>query len=688
MKTVLTLTICAALLVSAAAADEGMWLLNNPPTRQLKEKYGFEASATWLEHLQRSAVRFNNGGSGAFVSADGLVLTNQHVGADCVQKMGTREKDYIHLGFQAASRAGEPRCADLELNVLDSMEDVTARVSSAVTPEMSAAASQKARRAAINSIEKESLDRTGLRSDVVTLYNGGQYHLYRYKKYTDVRLVFTPELDITFFGGDPDNFEFPRYNLDITFFRAYENGAPVKVRHYLKWSPAGARDGELVFIAGHPGRTERLDTVAHLEFLRDFVEPRSLNGLRRLEVLLDAYSSRSIENTRRAQEDLRSVQNSRKARLGSLAGLQDPAVMERKRAEEKALREAVEKSPELRKAYGDAWNQIAAAVDNYRRIQPEYQLLEAGTAFRSELFAKARTLLRMAEESKKPNAERLREYSEAALESLKQELFSEAPIYPDLETVKLADSLALLMETLGAEHDVVKKVLAGKSPRARAAELINGTRLADVTVRKKLAEGGSGAIEASSDPMIAFARLVDAPARALRKTHEERVDEPMRQGYAKLARARFAVYKDSVYPDATFTLRLGFGEVKGYEEDGRAIPWTTTLGGTFSHAADHQYREPFNLPKSWMDNKDKLNAATPFNFVSTVDIIGGNSGSPVVNRAGEFVGIIFDMNLPSLVYRFAYTDVGARAVSVHSEGIIEALKTVYGAKALVEELGR
>lgn len=688
MKIGMKLAAGTLLLAGLAAADEGMWLMNKPPARQLKEKYGFEVTPAWLEHLQRSAVRFNNGGSGAFVSADGLVLTNQHVGADCVQKLGTREKDYIHLGFTAPSRAEEPRCADLELNVLNSIEDVTARVNSAVTTGMNATAAQKARRAAINSIEKESLDRTGLRSDVVMLYNGGQYHLYRYKKYTDVRLVFTPELDITFFGGDPDNFEYPRYNLDITFFRVYENGVPAKIDQYLKWSRDGARDGELVFIAGNPGRTDRQNTVAHLEFLRDFLEPRSLNGLRRLEVLLSVYSSRSFENARRAQEDLRMVQNSRKARLGALAGLQDPAVMDRKRAEEKALREAVEKSPELRRQYGDAWEQVASAVASYGQIQPRYQLLEQGTAFRGDLFSKARTLVRMAEETKKPNAERLREYNEAALESLKQDLFSDAPIYKDLEAVKLADSLALLMETMGGDDEIVRKVLAGKSPRARAAELVNGTRLDDVSVRKALASGGTSAIEASTDPMIAFAKLLDAPARALRKTYEERVDEPMRQGYAKLARARFAVYKDSVYPDATFTMRLGFGQVKGYEEDGRQIPWTTTLGGTFPHAAEHQYREPFNLPKSWMENKDKLNSKTPFNFVSTVDIIGGNSGSPVVNREGEFVGIIFDMNLPSLVYRFAYTDVGARSVAVHSEGIIESLKTIYKTKALLQELGR
>ena len=675
-----------ALVALAAGADEGMWLMNKPPARQVREKYGFELTAPWLEHLQRAAVRFNNGGSGAFVSTDGLVLTNQHVGADCVHKMSTGEKDYIRRGFLAARREQEARCADLELNVLDSIEDVTARVNSAAAEGMDAEAAHRARRAAINSIEKESRDRTGLRSDVVTLYNGGQYHLYRYKTYTDVRLVFTPELDIAFFGGDPDNFEYPRYDLDITFFRAYENGAPAKVQHYLKWSREGAREGELVFIAGHPGRTERLNTVAHLEFLRDFVEPRSLNGLRRLEVLLSVYSSRSQENARRAQEELRGVQNSRKARMGALAGLQDPAVMDRKQAEEKALREAVERSPELRARYAGAWDVISAALQDYRPVLAEYELLERGTAFRSDLFRIARMLVRLAEETAKPNAERLREYSEASLASLRQELFSPAPVYKDLETVKLADSLALLMETLGASHQTVKAVLAGKSPRARAAELVNGTRLEDVGVRKRLAAGGAAAIAASSDPMIALARLVDAPARALRKTYEVKVDEPMRRGYAKLAQARFAVYGDSVYPDATFTLRLAYGQVKGYEEDGRKIPWATTLGGAFEHAAEHQYREPFNLPKSWMENRPRLNARVPFNFVSTVDIIGGNSGSPVVNRAGEFVGIIFDMNLASLVYRFAYTDVGARAVAVHSQGIIECLRMVYKAGDLLKEL--
>ena len=679
----------AAVLAPAVCADEGMWLFNSPPRNLLKDKHNFEAAPEWLEHLQKSSVRFSSGGSGSFVSGDGLVFTNHHVGADCIQKLGTKDKDYIKTGFYAPSKDKELRCSDLELNVLMSVEDVTGRVNAPVKPEMDAAAAQKVRRAAMNTIEKESLDKTGLRSDVVTLYNGGQYHLYRFKKYTDVRLVFAPEKGIAFFGGDPDNFEYPRYDLDITFFRAYENGQPAKVEHYLKWSKEGARENELVFVSGHPGRTERLNTVAHLEFLRDFADPLQLNLVRREEVLLKVYSDRSLENARRAQDDLFGAQNTRKARTGYLAGLQDPATMARKRAEEKTLRDAVMKSPELKAAYGDAWDQVSGALKAWSGIFVEHLLVERGAAFSGRLFGIARDLVRLAEETRKPNAERLREYSEANLESLKQELFSGAPIYEDLETVKLADSLSMMMEMLGAGQEIVQKVLAGKSPRQRAAELVRGSKLTDVAVRKRLAEGGQAAIEASDDEMIRLARLVDASARALRTAYEEKVDEPRRQGYSKLARARFAVYGASIYPDATNTLRLAFGVASGYQdESGRKIPWATTLSGVFAHAADHQYKEPFDLPKSWLDRKSRLDASTPFNFIFTADIIGGNSGSPVVNRQGEVTGIVFDMNLPSLVYRFAYTDVEARTVAVHSAGIIESLRKIYGATALLEELKR
>jgi len=668
-----------------------MWLFNNPPYKILQDKYHFQPTAAWLDHLQKASVRFNSGGSGSFVSPDGLVMTNHHVGADCLAKISTKEKDYMKTGFEARSGAEEPKCVDLELNVLMSIEDVTARVSAAVTPGMNSADSEKARRAVINDIEKESRDKTGLRSNVITLYNGGQYHLYRYKRYTDVRLVFAPQKAIAFFGGDPDNFEYPRHDLDICFFRVYENNQAVHVEHFLKWSEPGAAEGDLVFVSGNPGRTERLDTVAHLAYQRDLAVPGTLNLLRRREILLKNYSDRSTENARRAEDELFGIQNSRKAYLGMLGGLQDPAIFEKKRGMESSLRDKVGSDPKLQQAYGDGWDQVAATLKTLVKIRDEYNLIGYGPtkraqAFNRELFDTAMTLLRMAQESPKPNNERLREFSEANLEPLKLQLFSEAPIYEDLETVKLADSLGLMMEGMGADNDLVKKVLAGESPRDRATELVHGTKLKDVTVRKQLADGGMKAIDASNDPMIELAKLIDPPARHIRQTYEQQVDEPQRQAYGKIANARFAVYGSSVYPDATFTLRLAFGEVKGYTEAGQKIPWATTLGGTFEHAAAHENKEPFELPAVWKERKAKLNLSTPFNFVNTADIIGGNSGSPVVNRAGELVGIIFDGNIQSLVLDYIYTDQEARAVAVHSAGILEALRKVYSADRLVGEL--
>jgi hypothetical protein len=687
-RTFLAMTIATFGLLSPADADEGMWLFNDPPRALLKERYGFEPTDAWLTHLQRASVRFNSGGSGSFVSSNGLVMTNHHVGADALQKLSTKEHDLLAEGFHARSREDEKPCVDLELNVLMEIVDVTDQVNAAVKPGTSAADAFAARRAAMSTIEKESLEKTGLRSDVVTLYQGGRYHLYRFKKYTDVRLVFAPEQDIAFFGGDPDNFEYPRYDLDICFFRAYEDGKPAQIEHFLKWSKAGAKEGELTFVSGHPGRTNRLNTVAHLEFLRDVSHPWTLYVLRRREVLLSTFSERSLENARRAKDDLFGVANSRKARIGGLDGLQDPAIMAKKRAEERALRDAVAADPKLGKDAGSAWDEIDKTLAMHREISRDHALLERGHAFHSHLFGIARTLVRLADESEKPNAERLHEYADAGRESLEQELFSSAPIYADMETLTLGDSLSMLMEVLGAEHPLVVDVLAGKSPKERAAELVAGSKLADVAVRKKLAEGGKKAIEASNDPMIALAKLVDPAARAVRKRLEEEVDEPQRQAYARITNAKFAIAGTSVYPDATFTLRLAFGPVKGYEEAGKQIPPWTTIGGAYEHAAAHNHQPPFELPKRWIDRKDKIKLDTPFNFVNTADIIGGNSGSPVVNREGEVVGIIFDGNIYSLVLDFVYSDKIARAVSVHSAGIMESLRSVYDARELADEIGR
>ncbi len=670
-------------------ADEGMWLFTNPPSKQLKEKYQFEVTPKWLEHVQKSSVRFNNGGSGSFVSPDGLIMTNHHVGADALEKKGGDKHDYLKEGFHAKSNDEELKCEDLELNVLMNIEDVTDKVNGAVTPDLSPVKAAAARREVIARIEKEATDKTKLRSDVVTLYQGGQYHLYQYKKYTDVRIVFAPEQQIAFFGGDPDNFEYPRFDLDLCLFRAYEDGKPAKIEHYLKWSKAGAKEDELVFVSGHPGRTRRLTTVAELEYMRDIDYPFTLQRLNRAEVLLLSFSGRSAKNAQEAKETLFGVQNSRKARLGGLGGLLDPEFMVHKKEQEQKLRAAADKEPQSREKVSP-WDRIAGAAKVRANILHRYTLLEGRSGFNSGLFGIGRALLRGGEERPKPNGERLPEYGESRLESLQFQLFSAAPIYDDFEIVKLTDSLTFLASELGADDPQVKKVLNGKSPADRAAELVTGTKLKDVAARKKLWEGGKAAVDAAKDPMIELARLVDTESRALRKKMETEVDEVNQQAYAEIAKIKFKVEGTSTYPDATFTLRLSYGVVKGYEENGKRVPFETKLGGIFERAKANNYKEPFDLPERWLkvekESNAKLKLDTPFNFICTADIIGGNSGSPVINKDAEVVGLIFDGNIQSLVLDFAYTETQARAVSVHSQGIIEALRHVYNAGDVADEL--
>jgi hypothetical protein len=570
-----------------------------------------------------------------------------------------------------------------------SIEDVTQRVKDAVKSDVSPEQAALARRKIMAEIEKESLDKTGLRSDVVTLYQGGEYHLYRYKRYTDVRLVFAPEQQIAFFGGDPDNFEYPRYDLDVCFFRVYENDKPARIQNYFKWSKNGPAKDELVFVSGHPGRTDRLDTVAELEYLRDHGFPYLLERLYRMEVMLMAYSGRSEENARQARELLFGVQNSRKARDGGLAGLLDPALMSTKMAAERSLCDAVTKDEKL-KDTESAWDRIAKAEKVRNSVRKKFAMLE-GTrggagGFASDYFGIARTLVRAAEEYPKPNGERLREFRESNRPSLELQLFSEEPIYPKFEIAKLTSSLTYLAEQLGYDNKLVQEVLNHKSPSERAYELVQGTKLGNVAERKKLYEGGKQAIDASDDLMIALAKLVDPEARAVRKISEVQVDEVKEQAYAQIAHAKYVVEGPNTYPDATFTLRLAFGTVKGYEEEGRHVPFQTTFAGLFERSREHNNQPPFDLPPRWVERKDRINLSTPLNFVLTADIIGGNSGSPVINREAEVVGLIFDGNIQSLVLDFVYTEKVARAVAVHSQGIIEALRTVYDAGALADEL--
>ena len=683
MKTSLpTMLSCA--LALGACADEGLWLFNQPPRELLRERYGFDAAPTWLDHLQKASIRFNSGGSGSFVSEDGLLISNHHVGADALQKLSTAQRNYLRDGFFARTPADEARCLDLELNVLQSIEDVTARVNDAVPKSAAPGEAFAARRRIIAAIEKESVGQTGLRSDVVTLWLGGAYHLYRYKRYTDVRLVFAPEQQIAFYGGDPDNFEFPRHDLDICLFRAYENGRPARVKDFLRFSPAGAKEGDLVFVSGHPARTNRLLTGAELEDLRDHFIPLRLEWLKRLEVLLANWSARSEENARRAREALFSAQNSRKAYDGRLAGLLRPELMQTKARAEADFKARIAGQPGSADALA-AYDRIAAATRTLSGQAVRHTLLETGRGFNSECFELARTLLRAGDERPRPDGERLHEFSDSGRTSLELALFSEKPIYTDIEILTLGDSLTWLASQLGASDPLVQKVLAGKSPRDRAAELVNGTRVRDVAFRKRLYEDGATAVAAANDPLIEMARMVDVDARALRKVAEAQ-GEVRQQGHAAIVRARQSLLGNAGYPDATFTLRLSFGVVKGYEEEGKPVPAFTTIGGLYRRAAEMKNRPPFDLPPLWEKRKRYLDLATPMDFVSTCDLIGGNSGSPVVNRAGEFVGIIFDGNLQSLPWDELYSDQQGRSISVHSAAILEALSKVYRATDLAQEL--
>jgi hypothetical protein len=676
----LTLLAGWLLVPNSAAADEGMWLFNALPKEYLKQKYGIEVTDEWADHLMKSCVRFNVGGSASFISSNGLVLTNHHVGSDTLFKLSTPERDILKNGYLARTLAEELKAPDLELNQLVEIRDVTAEVNAAVTADLTPEKAVAARRAVIAKIEQEASDKTGLRCNVITLYGGGRYHLYHFKKYTDVRLVWAPEAGIAFFGGDADNFEYPRYNLDACIFRVYENDQPAKIEHFLKWSPNGPGEDEITFVAGNPGRTSRILTVDALKFQRDLRIPFVLNSLCRREIALQQFSLGGPEAARRAKDELFGVQNSRKVYFGRINGLQDPSIFAAKQAAEDALLAKVKADPKLATS--------AAAWERIDEIQKRRAaILGKGVTITSRLFEIAETIVQMVEEDQKPSAERLPEYTDAGRASLEQQLYSTAPIYPDLDQMLLADSMTRMVELRGADDPVCVAMLKGKSPTDRAAELINGTSLMDVDARKALVKSGLGGVANSTDPLVAFIRQLDPEIRRFRKSTDE-LDELEKQSYAQVSNAIFATQGTSTYPDATFSLRLSFGPVKGYEEDGKKVPAWTDFGGAFTHELAHKGQENYDLPPSWHAAKDKLNLSTPFNFVSTADIIGGNSGSPVVNKNLELVGLIFDGNIQSLTGDFVYSDTQSRSVSVHSSAIRDALRYVYGAEALADQLGK
>ena len=678
--------VMAAALTALAApmrGDEGMWTFDNLPTKLLKERYGFTPNQEWVDHLRLSSVRFNDGGSGAFVSANGLVLTNHHVALGQLQKISTPQKDYVKEGFFARGAKEELKCPDLELNVLVSMEDVTKRVLGAVDAKKSDKEQNEQRKAEISRITKASMDETGLRSDVVELYQGGEYWLYRYKKYKDIRLVMAPELQAAFYGGDPDNFTYPRFALDFAFFRVYEDGKPLKAQHYLRWSRDGAAEGELVFVTGHPGHTDRLMTAAQLEYERDHGLPLWLERAHRMKKDYYDYSAIGAEQARRSKDKIFSVENGIKAISGELEGLQDPKLMSSLRAAEDQLRKAAaaRKEPELKDAKG-AWGKIASAQKKFegRRLEFTWRRFDA-----SRVAGIANQIVRYVEETAKPNEKRWEEYRDSNLDSLRFRLFSPAPLYPDMEQFLIQRTLETALEKLGPKDEYVKAALGGRSPADVAKDIVSGTKLFEPAERKKLVEGGQKAVDASNDPLIAWARRMAPVYRAQRKWHEDEIEAVLTAEGKRIAKARFAIYGKSTYPDATFTLRMSYGKVAGYELGTTFVAPFTTFHGLFDRAIGTSGKPPFDLAARVKAAKGKLSLDTKVNFVTTNDIIGGNSGSPVVNAKGEYVGLVFDGNIQSLVGRYAYDDTRNRTVAVHSSGIIEAMRSIYGMGALADE---
>jgi hypothetical protein len=609
-------------------------------------------------------------------------MTNHHCAHSCIEQLSTGEKDYVKSGFYAKTGADEVKCPEIEVNQLVSINDVTERINQA-TKGLADQKYNEAEKAEMSRIERECASSSDVRCDVVSLYHGGVYDLYKYRRYQDVRLVFAPEFAIAFFGGDPDNFMFPRYDLDVSFLRVYQDGKPAKIDDYLGWSAGGAKEGDLTFVSGHPGGTDRALTVDELAYQRDVALPDRLLWLAELRGFLTEYQRRGAEQKRHSNAELFYVENSYKALRGRVEALRDAKFFAAKAAEEKALRDRVAGNPEWKAKFGGAWDAIAKAEADLVKFRKQYNFEERGMGFSTDYFAIARTLVRGADERPKPIEKRFREFRDSNLPAVTQKLFSTAPIHDELETAGLTFSLTKLREELGADDAFVRKVLGKESPEEMAKRLISGTKLRDVALRKQLWEGGKKAVDASSDPMIKLVKLIDGDARAVRKRYEDTVEATLKKNDELVAKARFAAFGMNTYPDATFTLRLSYGQVKGYEENGHHVKPITEFAGAFDRATG---RPPFDLPDSWIKARPRLDMKTPFDFCTTNDIIGGNSGSPVVDKEGRAVGLIFDGNIQSLGGDYGFDEAVNRAVAVSSAALTQALGKIYGAQRIVDEL--
>jgi Peptidase S46 len=663
-------------------ADEGMWTYDNFPAAKMKAKYGWAPDALWLNHVRLASVRLAQGCSGSLVSPDGLVMTNHHCARSCVSDLADRQHDYIANGFYAVMAADEKKCPALEANQLVQITDVTSLMQAA-TAGKSDRAFHEAERSAKASIESKCGTAADVRCEVVTLYHGGVYDLYKYKRYQDLRVVFAPEESVAFFGGDPDNFTFPRYDLDTAFVRIYENGKPLHTDNYLKFATRGVHDGDIAFVSGNPGATEREDTLAELEFQRDMAQPFLLNLLSEIRGVLNEFGTKGDEQARTSNTLRFFVENSLKAYKGRQLALVQGSLLTDKARAENDFRKQVAANPNLVASCGGAWDAVAAAVAHERDIFVRNMLLERLPRRFSPLLGHAVALTRYAAEVGKADGQRLEEYADANFPALKQEIVSPAPIHAELEKTVLTWWLTKVREDLGTSDADVRTLMGKQSPEEIANALVDGTKLTDATLRAQLLAGGANAIDAYHDPLIDFARKLDTPARAVRADYENNVKAVITQNAALIAKARFALYGKSVYPDATFTLRLSYGTVAGYQENGQTVMPVTNFAGGYAHATG---RDPFRLPARWIMAEKAVSPSTNLNFTSTNDIIGGNSGSPVIGRGGEAIGLIFDGNIQSLGGDFGYDGSVNRAIAVDVTGITETLKNIYHADRLVKEL--
>jgi len=675
-----------AMLAGAGApafADEGMWTFDHFPRATVSQRYGTNIDQDWLDRVRLATVRLSNC-TASFVSADGLLLTNHHCVESCLAQNSTRDKSLIETGFTAATRPDELRCPVQIAEVLQATEDVTAKVAVALKGLDDRAAKER-RRQTLVGLEQSCEDaskRSGnpLKCQTVTLYDGGQYWLYKYRRYDDVRLVFAPEAAIAAFGGDPDNFQFPRWCFDMSLLRAYVNGKPASTPNHLTIDFAGPKSGDPVFVAGHPGSTDRQLTVAELKSLRDRQLPQALLRSSELRGRYIQFAKTGAAAERIVSDELNGLENTIKVQRRELDALLDDDLLATKRAEEADLRRSLPAGPNAT----DPWARIEAAQATEQQRRLPYVFIENASGFNSRLYRYARQLVRAAAERPKPNTQRLREYADASLPRIEQQLGAPLPIYPELERLTLSFGLERMREWLGPDDAVVRQLLTDDTPDSLAARLVDGSKLADPAVRLALWKGGQAAIDASGDPMIALAKRFDALGRELRKWHEDEVEAVVEAAHEQIALVRFAALGTSVYPDATFTLRLSFGTVRGWDENGTAVEPFTRLTRLFERATG---RPPFTVPASWQAAKPTLDLATPFDLSTDNDIVGGNSGSPLISADGHVVGLIFDGNIHSISGSYGFDAARNRAVAVNTAIIREGLTKVYRPKALLEELG-